>query len=257
MYGQNMMKLLVLCCFVGASLQAASRAEEYHKNERKQIKRELHQQQKRVVKHKVEHKKIERRVTRVQVKQERKVRERNVKRYYAMPRFVKPIPKERRWGRVVRYKPDRARAFVFRGTRYYRHNGVFYRPHQGRYVIVRPPIGAIVPALPLGYALISLYGRDYYFYDHTYYVWSDAPQGYRIVDSPSESQSVSVQAPQYVDENENELNDPYALGTVFDTLPEGATERILNGVDYYWIAGHYLSKSRQNGHDIYIVVSPR
>ncbi|WP_331774773.1 DUF6515 family protein [Sulfurospirillum sp. 1612] len=252
MYGQNILKLLILCCFVGASLYAAPRSEEYKKHERKAVKKTVHQQKQRVVKHKVVHKKVvhkkvERRTTKVQVKKTRVVQNRNVKHY-------KSIPKARRWGRVVHSKPSQARMFRFKGIRYYRHNGVFYKPHQGAYIIVRPPIGAIVPVLPVGYALMHLYGQDYYVYDQTYYVWSDSPQGYRIVESPS--QPVSVSSPQYVDDD-TALDTPYAIGTVFESLPAGATERILNGVNYYWIDGHYLSKSRQNGHDVYIVVNPR
>lgn len=125
-----------------------------------------------------------------------------------------------------------------------------------------PPIGAIVPILPFGYVIISLYGRDYYYYDNTYYEWAPLYNGYRVVPIPMAPQSNIIVEPTPIITNGTSVNQgvvdgAYAPGTIFYKLPDGATERILNGVSYYWFEGHYFSKTTRDGKEIYIVVSPR
>jgi len=66
--------------------------------------------------------------------------------------------------------------------RYYSSRGVWYRHHQGRYVVVAPPIGLFVPFLPLAYATLWMNGIPYYYANETYY--THTPGGYVVVEPP-------------------------------------------------------------------------
>ncbi len=68
--------------------------------------------------------------------------------------------------------------------------GMFYRYTPAGYIVVTPPVGAVVPALPPGYTMIYESGVPYYYYGYTYY--APAPNGFAVVASP-----VAPAAPQY------------------------------------------------------------
>lgn len=61
--------------------------------------------------------------------------------------------------------------------------GLFYRHTPSGYVVVQPPIGALVPALPPGYTLMLVNNRPYYVYGYTYY--DVTPAGYMVVNPPA------------------------------------------------------------------------
>jgi hypothetical protein len=67
-------------------------------------------------------------------------------------------------------------------SRYYSSNGVWYRPHGGRFEIVAPPIGLFVPSLPFAYTTIWLHGIPYYYANETYY--TQTPGGYVVAEPP-------------------------------------------------------------------------
>jgi hypothetical protein len=58
---------------------------------------------------------------------------------------------------------------------------LFYRSTPS-YVVMQPPIGTIIPALPSGYTVYYANGMPYYYYSNTYYV--PAPNGYVVAAPP-------------------------------------------------------------------------
>ena len=76
----------------------------------------------------------------------------------------------------------------WRGGNYYFHGGVWWRPHGGRFVVVLPPIGIVVPLLPAAYVSLWIGGAPYYYANGAYY----APypgQGYTVVAPPQGAES--------------------------------------------------------------------
>jgi hypothetical protein len=76
----------------------------------------------------------------------------------------------------------------FRGGAFWFRSGVWYRHVGPHYVVVRPPIGIIVPVLPPAYSLVYFGAVPYYYADDIYYV--QQPTGYEVVAPPPD------QAPQ-------------------------------------------------------------
>lgn len=156
---------------------------------------------------------------------------------YVDSRYRVVLPPERRSGWIIPHLPSAAFILSFGGMSYYYHEGLFYHPHRGAYVVVNPPIGMIVPTLPLGYSMVRVYNRDYFFYDNVYYEWAPQYNGYRVVQLPTSMN----QSP---------------LGSIYSQLPQGAEIRIINGVEYYYFNGQYLLSTVQNGAVVYVVVNP-
>jgi len=78
--------------------------------------------------------------------------------------------------------PPNPRLIVHGGQRFYFSGGVWYRPMEGRYVVVRPPIGIFVPFLPAFYTRVWVGPYPYYYANDVYYVRN--AQGYVVVDPP-------------------------------------------------------------------------
>lgn len=88
--------------------------------------------------------------------------------YWASPRY-RTLPGD---FRVIRYEND---SFYFFSGRYYR------RAPSGFYLIA-PPIGVVVPFLPIGYVSFVVGGITYYDLNGVYY--TRIPEGYRVVEYP-------------------------------------------------------------------------
>jgi len=85
------------------------------------------------------------------------------------------MPRERGW-------PYAGRHFVVnhRGRTYFYHSGLFFRKSGIKFVVVAPPIGAIVPVLPFGFVTFMFGpGIVYYYLDGVYY--KPVPEGYVVV----------------------------------------------------------------------------
>ncbi|MFZ5587548.1 MAG: DUF6515 family protein [Thermodesulfobacteriota bacterium] len=82
-------------------------------------------------------------------------------------------------------RPPHGHVVVRHGSHpYYYHHGYYYRPYpRGGYVVVRPPVGLFIAALPIGFATLTLGGMTYYSYAGVYY--RPAPGGYVVVDPPA------------------------------------------------------------------------
>ena len=73
-------------------------------------------------------------------------------------------------------------ALTFRGNPFFFHSGVWYRRGGSGFVVVRPPVGIIVPILPPAYSTV-VRGVPYYYANDAYYV--EAPGGYAVAEPPA------------------------------------------------------------------------
>ena len=82
--------------------------------------------------------------------------------------------------------PPRGSSVVFYGgVNYYYGGGAWYRPYGPSYVVVAPPFGVVVPALPPYYATVWVGGAPYYYANEIYY--APVPGGYMVVEAPKAS----------------------------------------------------------------------
>jgi len=75
---------------------------------------------------------------------------------------------------------------------YWFHGGVWYRPEAGRFVVIAPPVGVLVPVLPPFYTTLTIGGVPYYYANDAYYVWRDPEHQYEVVDPPANVESAAV-----------------------------------------------------------------
>ncbi|MGV8059169.1 MAG: DUF6515 family protein [Smithellaceae bacterium] len=85
-------------------------------------------------------------------------------------------------GHYVERLPGGYRAVVYGRSRYFFHEGVWYRPYGSRFVVVVPPFGLIVPFLPPYYTTIWVSGIPYYYANDIYY--TQTAGGYIVVEPP-------------------------------------------------------------------------
>jgi len=154
-----------------------------------------------------------------------------------VPPAAKPLPYYHRPGYTIRTIPKVAVTVTLGSLIYYYADGIYYRRHHSGYIVIIPPVGLIVPVLPLGYTVFQLYGGTYYYYAGVYYVWDIDHRAYRVVDVPDE----------YME---------YQPGDIIDALPDGAYTVTIDGVQYYRYGGVYFLQSVQGERIIYIVVTP-
>jgi hypothetical protein len=98
-------------------------------------------------------------------------------------------------GEYIGTLPRRSRVVVHAGIQYHYFGGIWYRPHHSRFIIVSPPIGAMVPFLPPYYTIIWIGGTPFYYANDIYYahrgdryVVVAPPQGEVSKVAPSSSQ---------------------------------------------------------------------
>lgn len=87
-------------------------------------------------------------------------------------------------GVVIEKVPRDAYRVRVAGTRYWYDGGVWYGADGPRYVVVAPPIGAIVDVLPTYYTTVRFGGVQYYYANDAYYVFSRPGRGFEIVAPP-------------------------------------------------------------------------
>ena len=85
-------------------------------------------------------------------------------------------------GKVVERLPSGYRDAWVGKNRYFHHDGVFYRRGTSGFIVVAPPIGALVLSLPLGAMALLIGGITYYLCDGIYY--HSVPGGYEVVEPP-------------------------------------------------------------------------
>lgn len=82
----------------------------------------------------------------------------------------------------------------YRGGPYYYHQGIWYRPGGGRFVVVRPAIGLYVPFLPQFYTTVWFGGIPYYYADDAYYTWRADRRQYEVTEPPANVSAGSAPA---------------------------------------------------------------
>ena len=93
-------------------------------------------------------------------------------------------------GYVVRDLSRHQRTIRHRNERYYFDGGIWYQLGPGGYVVIRPPIGVLVPLLPPFYTTIWFGSVPYYYADGVYYRWLEDERTYVVSEPPPEKQVV-------------------------------------------------------------------
>lgn len=89
-------------------------------------------------------------------------------------------------GYVVKRIPTKRRPIHYRNKSYFYFGGSWYLPSGQSFVVVRPPVGIIVPILPSFYTTVWLQGTAYYYANDVYYVWRPDLNGYQVTIPPVE-----------------------------------------------------------------------
>jgi hypothetical protein len=90
---------------------------------------------------------------------------------------------------------------------YYFRGGIWYAPRGPEFVVVRPPAGLVIAALPPYYSTVWFGGAPYYYADNVYYSWQPDQNGYAVVDPPENADSPS-DAPDPSQAPDNAQQDP-------------------------------------------------
>jgi len=141
--------------------------------------------------------------------------------------FAGPVPERVFHGARVRALPDRRFDVVWNNQHYFwDYGGGYYQAQpDGEYVVVQPPVGVAVPALPDG-AVPAVFGpTTFYYLDGVFYV----PQGngFAVVNPPP--------------------------GIEVPTLPAGATQVVISGAVVYQFNGFNYTPSLAGGVTVYVV----
>lgn len=140
---------------------------------------------------------------------------------------------------VVKTIP-KSRVTVYNGVNYHYANGIYYRPYQGGYTVVRPPIGIHINVLPAGFASITFGGIPYYYLGDVYYV-QQQPNVYQVVEKPA-----------------GLIVPDHPASEMISQLPNSAESIIINGKHYYRINDTYYEKIvSENGESAYRTVGKK
>ena len=86
-------------------------------------------------------------------------------------------------GNAVPALPGGSISIGYRGSNYFFHGGVWFRPLGGRFIVSVPPVGIVVPLLPPAYVTLWIAGAPYYYANGVYYAAAPG-QGYAVVAPP-------------------------------------------------------------------------
>jgi hypothetical protein len=84
----------------------------------------------------------------------------------------------------VKVLPHRRHVIHHHNRDYFYISGVWYLPSGSGFVVVRPPLGVIVPILPPFYTTIWVGGIPYYYANDIYYAWRSDLNGYEVTSPP-------------------------------------------------------------------------
>ncbi len=122
---------------------------------------------------------------------------------------------------------------IVSGANYYYYDGLYYAPTANGYVIIAPPVGAIVPAIPPEYRPVIINGRTYYTDSGVYYVYTR--YGYRVVMPPAVQavgQPVVVAQPGQVvarPQTQTKVAEGMGLGGILGALTGGIIGHQMKG----------------------------
>lgn len=93
---------------------------------------------------------------------------------------TKPGGATTKYGKIIKELPAGHRLVRVGNTNYHYRNGIFYLAKGRHWVVVRPPIGAIVTTLTTAAILVTISGIPYYLCEGIYY--RKVPAGYEVVE---------------------------------------------------------------------------
>ena len=130
-------------------------------------------------------------------------------------------------GQHVHVLPQAYVSVAFGNVNYfYDGDGAYYQQQgDGDYLVVQPPVGAIVPYLPSGIATIVAGPTTYYYLDGVFYVQQG--DSYAVVNPPP--------------------------GIVVPAVPSDANQVVINGTVIYQYSGFNYTPSIQDGVTVYMV----
>ena len=131
-------------------------------------------------------------------------------------------------GMIITTLPPAYVPIYVSGVPYYYDQGVYYKSGPSGYVVVNPPLGAVVPEPPPGAEPIVVGSVVYYYANGAFYLAE--PDGYHVVTPPP--------------------------GVTVSELPPDVTAVIINGMQYYQADGAYFMPFIQNGVTVYTTVQP-
>ena len=112
--------------------------------------------------------------------------------------------------------------------RYFYHQGVFYQPYRGGYLVVAAPLGVAVPRLPSGRVMVLVENDPFVYYRGVFY--QPVPSGYIVTRAP--------------------------LGAFVRSLPPNVITHRVNGVEYKEYAGAWYRPAIRNGDEGWQVTDP-
>jgi Family of unknown function (DUF6515) len=98
-------------------------------------------------------------------------------------------------GYSVTVLPTGYLSLTFHGGRFFFHGGVWFRPAGAVYVVARPPVGIVVPALPPAYTVVYAGGVPYYYANEIYYSAMPGGAGYSVVAPPAGAEPTTAASP--------------------------------------------------------------
>lgn len=90
-----------------------------------------------------------------------------------------------REGYIVKSLPGQRRPIHYRGKNYFFVSGIWHISSGSHLVVVRPPLGIIVPILPPFYTTVWFHSTPYYYANDIYYVWRPDVNGYEVTVPPT------------------------------------------------------------------------
>jgi hypothetical protein len=96
---------------------------------------------------------------------------------------------------MIRDPPHAAIVVNYAGLSYKFYEGVWYEPRGPAFIVVEPPIGLVVPALPAFATPVTSGDTTYLYANSTFYHARPDLGGYEVVNDPSEAMPVTAAAP--------------------------------------------------------------
>jgi uncharacterized protein DUF6515 len=125
-----------------------------------------------------------------------------------------------------------------------------------QYVVVNPPSGAVVYAVPEPTTVVYAKKEPYYYIDGTYYVASDkeAPLPEENTEYAGKAED-SKEAPEMIESEDHNYEVVSApVGATVPYLPETAKKEQISGKTFYVNNGTYYRAFASDGDTVYMVV---
>jgi hypothetical protein len=108
---------------------------------------------------------------------------------YNHGRYYAPI------GSIRPSLPGDYRPYYRGGNRFYFSGGVWYAARGPGFVVIAPPVGLVITALPAYCSTVWIAGIPYYYADNVYYTWQPDQNGYAVVDPPNNADQPTAPPP--------------------------------------------------------------